>query len=150
MHALTYSGHPTACAVGLANLEIIEREHLLGAVAERGRQLLDGLGTLSSLDHVGEVRGIGLLAAIELVADKATKAPFDAAAKAGERVLKACARRGLVTRVRGDILCFAPPFVVTAAQIDRIVQIAGEAIREALGPARSGLSVAQTADAGAQ
>jgi adenosylmethionine-8-amino-7-oxononanoate aminotransferase len=60
MHALTYSGHPTACAVGLANIDIIERENLREALVERGAQLLDGLRGLSSLPHVGDVRGIGL------------------------------------------------------------------------------------------
>jgi adenosylmethionine-8-amino-7-oxononanoate aminotransferase len=128
MHALTYSGHPTACAVGLANIAILEREHLVEAAAEKGERLKARLTELCSLDHVGDVRGLGLMAGIELVEDKTTKKPFDASRKIGERVLRECETRGLVSRVRGDIVCIAPAFVVSDAQIDRIAGILGEAI----------------------
>ena len=128
MHAFTYSGHPTACAVGLANLEIIERENLVEAVEAKGRKLLAGLRQLSSMDCVGDVRGIGLMAGIEFVEDKASKKPFAPARKIGERVYKECVRRGLFSRIRGDIFMLAPPFVITEAQIDRVVNILGEAI----------------------
>jgi putrescine aminotransferase len=133
MHALTYSGHPTACAVGLANIAILERENLIEAVAQKGARLNARLGDLASLAHVGDVRGLGLMAGIELVEEKATKKPFDGARKMGERVLKECGTRGLVSRVRGDIVCIAPAFVVTDEQIDRIVNILGEAIPAATG-----------------
>jgi len=129
MHALTYSGHPTACAVGLANLAIIEREGLVAQAAARGERMLAGLRSLSSLEHVGDVRGIGLMAAIEVVEDKPSKKAFDPSRKTGERLVKECAKRGLITRARGDILCFAPPFVVTDQEIDRIVEITGESLR---------------------
>jgi putrescine aminotransferase len=132
MHALTYSGHPTACAVGLANIDILEREDLVTAVRTKGQRLMRGLQQLASLDHVGDVRGIGLMAAVELVADKSTKQPFDPAKKIGERVLKECYRHGLVSRIRGDMFFVAPPFVVTDAEIDRIVSILGEAIPAAM------------------
>jgi adenosylmethionine-8-amino-7-oxononanoate aminotransferase len=128
MHALTYSGHPVACAVGLANIAILERENLVAAAAAKGERLHSGLRQLASLDHVGDVRGIGLMAAVEFVEDKATKKPFDASRKIGERVLKECYARGLVSRVRGDIYCIAPAFVVTDEQIDRIVNTLGEVI----------------------
>lgn len=132
MHAFTYSGHPVACAVALANLDIIEREGLLQAAAQQGRKLLDGLHQLASLDVVGDVRGLGLLAGVELVEDKATKKPFDPALKIGERLLRECCQRGLFSRVRGDIYLLAPPFVITDAQIQRIVNILGEAIPAAV------------------
>src|SRR5262249_47627322 len=76
MHAYTYSGHPTACAVALANLEIIEREGLIPEVERKGKKLFAGLKELASHNHVGDVRGLGLLAGIEFVEDKATKKPF--------------------------------------------------------------------------
>ncbi len=132
MHAFTYSGHPTACAVGLANLEIIEREHLLEAAAAKGKKLLNGLKQLSTLDHVGDVRGDGLLAGLEFVEDKATKKAFPANLKIGERVYKECLKRGLISRIRGDIYMLAPPFVVTDEQVDRIINILGEAIPAAV------------------
>jgi len=130
MHAFTYSGHPTACAVGLANLDIVEREGLVEAVAKKGKKLLNGLMQLSRLDHVGDVRGSGLMAAVEFVEDKATKKAFNPAQKVGERVHKECVRRGLFSRIRGDMYLLAPPFVTTEEQIDRIVNIVGESIAE--------------------
>lgn len=131
MHAYTYSAHPTACAVAMANLDIIERENLIAVAAARGSRLLAGLRELASLPCVGDVRGIGLMCAVEFVEDKATRKAYDPGRKFGERVNKACTRRGLVSRVRGDIYCLAPPFVTTNDQIDQMVNILGDAIREA-------------------
>jgi adenosylmethionine-8-amino-7-oxononanoate aminotransferase len=128
MHALTYSGHPTACAVGLANIAIIERENLVAAAAEKGERLNASLGQLSGLKHVGDVRGLGLMAAVEVVQDKEMRRSFDPALKIGERILRECAARGLVLRARADIVCIAPPFVVSNGQIDEIASILGEAI----------------------
>jgi putrescine---pyruvate transaminase len=128
MHAFTYSGHPTACAVALANLDILERENLVEAVAEKGKRLMTGLQQLSTLDHVGDIRGSGLMAAIEFVEDKATKKAFSPSLKIGERVYKECVSRGLFSRIRGDFYLLAPPFVTTTEQIDRIVNILGEVI----------------------
>ena len=128
MHALTYSGHPAACAVALANLDILEREQLVSAAAMQGTRLQQGLKQLASLDHVGDVRGLGLMCGIELVEDKATKKAFDPKLGMAGRLLKACNAEGLVSRYRGDIYCVAPPFVTTEAEIDRIVNIIGEAL----------------------
>ncbi len=128
MHAFTYSGHPTACAVGLANIEILEREGLVAEVERKGNKLLSGLQQLASLDHVGDVRGIGLMAGIEFVEDKVTKKAFAPSLKFGERIYKECLGRGLYSRIRGDIYMLAPPFVVSDEQVDRMVNILGEAI----------------------
>jgi adenosylmethionine-8-amino-7-oxononanoate aminotransferase len=134
MHAATYSGHPTCCAVGLANLDIFERERLVERAAAVGPRLQAGLQTLRDLPMVGDVRGIGLIAGIELVKDKATKEP--ALGVAG-KVLGEARKRGLITRPRtgqsgdypvGDTICLAPPLVISEAQVDRIVQILREAI----------------------
>ena len=134
MHAFTYSGHPVGCAVALANLDIIEREGLVEQAAALGQRLLAGLKTLESHPHVGEVRGQGLMCAVELVADKKSKAEFPPAEKIGARVHAATQERGLFTRLRGDVYNLAPPFVTSAAQIDRMVEILGESIRAVLGP----------------
>jgi len=137
MHAATYSGHPTCCAVGLANLAIFEAEGLVERARRLGERLRSRLESLRALPHVGEVRGLGLMAGVELVADRATKAP---AVGLGARVLAEARARGLITRMRagqtgehpiGDVLCLAPPLVVTEAQVDRIVEILGEALRAA-------------------
>jgi len=90
------------------------------------------LKQLASLEHVGDVRGLGLMCGVELVEDKATKRPFPPARKVGLRVLQECSRRGLVSRIKEDIFLLAPPFVVTDAEIDRSVNILAEAIPAAL------------------
>jgi adenosylmethionine-8-amino-7-oxononanoate aminotransferase len=132
MHAYTYSGHPTTCAVALANLKIIEDEGLVQRAAEMGNRLLEGLHTLDDLEHVGNVRGLGMMAAVELVEDKATKQPFAASAKVGAQVGKELFQRGLYTRMRGEVICLAPPLVTTAEQIDRIVEIVRDAVNTVL------------------
>jgi adenosylmethionine-8-amino-7-oxononanoate aminotransferase len=86
MHAYTYSSHPVGCRVALANLDIIEREGLVGEAKRKGRKLLDGLAVaLAAHPHVGEVRGLGMMCAVEIVKDKATKEEFPAADKVGFR-----------------------------------------------------------------
>ena len=128
MHAFTYSGHPTSCAVALANLAIIEREGLVARADEVGAHLNRSLQELEELPVVGNVRGKGMMAAIELVADKTSKAPFPASASVGVRVQKEMIKRGLFTRAIGDTICIAPPLVTPVETIDQIVQIIGESI----------------------
>ncbi|HYU21383.1 MAG TPA: aminotransferase class III-fold pyridoxal phosphate-dependent enzyme, partial [Chloroflexota bacterium] len=101
------------------------------------RRLLDGLKQLADHPNVGDVRGLGMMAAVELVADKATRASFDPAAKVGERVTDQFRKRGLYTRARGDVICLAPPLVTTEEQIDRLVQVVSEAIQVATASVRS-------------
>lgn len=138
MHAYTYSGHPTCCAVALANLDIMERERLWENAAVMGSRLYQGLrGLQAHLRAVGDVRGgKGLMAAVELVGDRETKAGFPRDRKVGARVRREMERRGLLTRVRSfpvgdtvvDQIFLAPPLILTAEQVDRIVTIVGEAI----------------------
>jgi putrescine aminotransferase len=129
MHAYTYSGHPTCCAVALRNLRIIEEEGLVERAAVLGDRLLTGLKTLYALDGVGDVRGKGMMVAVELVADKATKQPYPAEANVGVRVYQEMLKRGLFTRVLGDMILLAPPLVSTEEQIDQIVAIVGESVQ---------------------
>jgi adenosylmethionine-8-amino-7-oxononanoate aminotransferase len=132
MHAFTYSGHPVGCAVALANLDILEREGLIERACELGSQLLTGLQSLAGHPYVGEVRGLGLMSAVELVSDKSTKAPFPPEFKAGPRVHAATQQRGMFTRLRGDVYNLAPCYVTEPAEIDRMVSILGESIDAAL------------------
>ena len=122
MHAYTYSGHPTCCAVGLRNLEIIEKEGLVENAAKMGARLLAGMQSLMDLQAVGDVRGLGLMVGVELVADRATKASFDPAKRVMHKVKAELEARGILTRHVRDVLNFAPPLVITAAEVDRLVE----------------------------
>jgi putrescine---pyruvate transaminase len=133
MQAFTYSAHPVGCAVALANLDILEREELLPRARDLGARLLKGLRTLESHPHVGEVRGLGLMAAVELVADKTSRAEFPAAEQTGGKVHAATQQRGMFTRMRGDVYNFAPCYVTREDQIDQMVEILGESIEAVLG-----------------
>ncbi len=135
MHAYTYSGHPTCCAVGLKNVEIMERERLWENAARMGRRLYEGLKqTFGEHPHVGDIRGgKGLLAAIELVEDRASKACFPSDKKVGPRVHQEMMKRGLVTRIRGESIFFAPPLVITEAQVDRLITITRDSVKAVLG-----------------
>ncbi len=129
MHAFTYSGHPTCCAVGLKNVEIIEKEGLLKRAEEMGTRLLSGFKTLDEFAAVGDVRGLGLMAAVELVSDRSTKAPTDPTRHIGPRVQDECIKRGLYTRIRGDVIMLAPPLVIREDQVDRIVEVLRAALQ---------------------
>ena len=128
-HGYTYTGHPVACAAALANLDIIERERLVERAAELGPYLQERLATLSDLPAVGHVRGRGLMAAVELVKDKATREPFAPEEQVGRRVLEEALANGLLLRVcPGDALALCPPLVVTREQIDEMVAVLRDAI----------------------
>ena len=128
-HAFTYSAHPVACAVGLATIDIYEKENLVAEAGRKGRKLLDGILQLESLDKVGNVRGLGLLVGLELVEDKPTKKPYAPVLNMGGKLHQECCKRGLYSRTRGDTYLLAPPYVTTDAQIDRIINIVGESVR---------------------
>jgi putrescine---pyruvate transaminase len=138
MHAYTYSGHPTCCAVGLANLAIMERERLWERARTMGTRLHGELLALQKeLRAIGDVRGgKGLLAAIELVSDRESKAGFPADENVGARVKREMEKRGVITRFRSlkvgetvaEQIFFAPPLVITEAQVDKIVEVVRESV----------------------
>jgi putrescine---pyruvate transaminase len=131
MHGFTYSGHPVACAVALRNLQIIEEEGLLQTVRRSAEVLTQALAALRDLPEVGDVRSRGLMAGVELVADRATRRKYPAEAGRAAAAVVAARRHGLLTRALiGDILMLAPPFVITEEQIDRAVRALRQAIQE--------------------
>ena len=144
MHAYTYSAHPTCCAVGLKNLEIMTRERLWENAAKMGDRLYAGLRQAFG-DHpnVGDIRGgKGLLAALELVEDRASKKNFAGDRKVAARLQAEMMKRGVVTRTRpavgphpspGDAVFYAPPLVVTEAEIDRLIGVTRDAVKAVLG-----------------
>ena len=134
MHAYTYSAHPVGCAVALRTLQIIEAEGFPVQAAEKGASLLDNLrGALGDHPHVGDIRGKGLMCAVELVQDKATTAEFPPQEKIGFRVLEETQRRGLFSRVRGDVFLLAPPIITAHQQLDRVVDVLADSVRAVLG-----------------
>jgi putrescine---pyruvate transaminase len=118
-HGYTYSAHPASCAVGLANLDLIEREHLISRVTELEPVLADKLRPLADHDLVSEVRaGTGLLAAVEITARARAEDPG-----IGQRLVAEIRDRGVITRlVRGVALQVSPPFIVTEQEIDQIAE----------------------------
>ncbi|MGH2590845.1 MAG: aspartate aminotransferase family protein [Actinomycetota bacterium] len=137
VHGFTYSHSPVGAAVAREVLRILDAESLVVASATKGEHLLASLATrLADERAVGEVRGRGLLVGVELVADRETRAPFPRAARVTERVVAAARERGVLVYsgtgnadgVDGDTILLGPPFVVTDGQLDRIVDVVGEAI----------------------
>jgi len=127
-HGFTYSGHALACAVGLKNIEIMEREDLCGNVRRLGSYFKTSLGLLAESPIVGEVRGSHYMLCIEYVADKAAKTPFDDAVAIGKRVGAHCKRRGLIVRPIGSFNVLSPPLTYDREAIDRSVAILAESI----------------------
>jgi L-2,4-diaminobutyrate transaminase len=129
-HGYTYTSHPLAAAAAIANLDLIERDGLLDQAAQRGAQLQRRLRE-EFADHplVGEVRGVGLVAAVEFVASRDPATRFDPLGSFAAQVTLECLERGVITRAlpEGDTISFSPPFVVTEAELDEMVRVAREA-----------------------
>lgn len=133
VHGYTYSGHPAAAAVALKNIEIMEREHLVERVAEDvGPYLAKALARLADHPLVGEVRSLGLIGAVEIVAEKGTNKRFGGAeGTAGPMVRDLCIANGLMVRGIRDTIVMCPPLIITHAEIDRLVDIIGKSLDQA-------------------
>lgn len=129
VHGYTYSGHPVCAAVALRNVEIIERERLVERVRDDlGPYLARELTRLADHPLVGEIRSIGLLAAVEIVSQKGTNQRFAPLGTAGPLVRDACIERGLMVRAIRESIVMCPPYVITHDEIDRMVSIIGAAL----------------------
>jgi adenosylmethionine-8-amino-7-oxononanoate aminotransferase len=121
MHGYTYSGHPTACAAALAVLDIVEAEDLPGNAAKVGTQLIEQLKPLSErFETVGEVRGKGLMIALDLVADKRTRQPLDPAVGHAARIADAVRQEGVLVRPAGNKIILSPPLTLTSDEAGHI------------------------------
>ncbi|HKU17076.1 MAG TPA: aminotransferase class III-fold pyridoxal phosphate-dependent enzyme, partial [Steroidobacteraceae bacterium] len=130
-HGYTYSAHPLCAAAGVANLEILERERIVEHVAATGPYLLQRLKeTFEGRPYVAEVRGAGMLAAIEFARDPLARVRFDPTLKVGAMLSAACLEEGVISRAmpHGDILGFAPPLIITRAEIDDVVARVARAV----------------------
>jgi adenosylmethionine-8-amino-7-oxononanoate aminotransferase len=142
MHGHTYQAHPVACAAALAVQQVIRDEGLLPRVRDLGGVLEQALHErFGNHAHIGDIRGRGLFWAIELVRDRASKAPFDAALKMNSRVKDEAYDRGLgcypmggtIDGERGDHILLAPPYIANEMDIERIVALLGQSVDAALG-----------------
>jgi len=140
-HGHTYIGHPLACAAALAVQNVIRRDDLLANVRRQGALLTDRLTErFGNHRHVGDIRGRGLFQAIELVADRASKAPFDPTLKLHARIKAEAMARGLmvypmggtIDGAQGDHVLLAPPFIIDASDVDAIVGRLGDSVDAAI------------------
>ena len=127
-HGFTYSAHPVAAAVAVETLRIYEERDILTHIRAVAPVLQAGLRRFADHPLVGEVRGVGLVGAIELVRDKATKEAFRPDERIGPRVAKAAETHGLIVRAMGDSIGFSPPLIITADEIDQMLTRFGKAM----------------------
>ena len=135
-HGWTYSAHPIGAAAGVANLKLIDDLNLIQNASQIGAYLNEAMTqALGDHAHVGDIRGEGMLCAVEFMADRADRKFFDAGDKVGPRIAAALAAKGVIGRAmpQGDILGFAPPFCLTRAEADEVVAKTAEAVAEVLG-----------------
>ena len=140
VHAQTFSHHPVSCAAGVATMKYLKQHKLVERCAQMGRVLHERLRLLADLPHVGDVRGRGLLAGIEFVEDKGSRAPFSRSAKFAERFADAALAAGITVwpnvghadGTSGDAALIAPPFIITEPEIDEIVGRLTTALEETL------------------
>ncbi|MEO1191529.1 MAG: aminotransferase [Pseudomonadota bacterium] len=131
-HGYTYSAHPVSCAAAMVNLDILERENLVGNAASTGAYMQEKLrATFADLPHVGEVRGVGLIAAVEFIQNKEKKLGFDPALKVAGRVAAKSLEMGLITRAlpNGDSVALSPPLVITPEEVDLCIERLAQAVQ---------------------
>ena len=129
-HGYTYSGHPVPAAVALETLKIYEERDIVGHVRQIAPRFQEGLRRFADHPLVGEVRGVGLIGAVEVVADKASKAPFDPPGQVGAYLAQRTQENGVILRNLVDSLAFCPPLIITEEQIDTLMSAFGRALDE--------------------
>jgi 4-aminobutyrate--pyruvate transaminase len=136
-HGFTYSGHPVCAAVALRTIELMEERELFAHAARVGVPFQQRIAALAAHPLVGEARGVGLIGAVELVADKRTKAPYPAALGVGAYCAARCEANGLIVRGLGDTIALCPPLIIDTNQVDELFTKLGRALDETHAWARS-------------
>lgn len=137
-HGYTYGGHPVSAAVAVETLNIYAERDILSHVAKVGPALQAGLRAFRDHPLVGEARGVGLIGALELVADKETRAPFPPELTVGAKVVAKAQANGVILRAMGDAVAFAPPLVISESEIAEMLRRFGQALDEAHGELERG------------
>jgi adenosylmethionine-8-amino-7-oxononanoate aminotransferase len=127
-HGHSFTGNPLGCAVALANLQLFHQEKTLSRLSAKIKMLTQWLKPIADTPHVGDVRQRGFMVGIELVRDKATKAPYPLSAKAGHHVAAIARSKGLIFRPIGNVLVLIPPLSTTAEELKKMVEILKESI----------------------
>jgi 4-aminobutyrate---pyruvate transaminase len=130
-HGYTYTGHPASCAVALEVLDIYQERDLLGHARRVAARLHDGLQAFAGHPLVGNVRGVGLVAGLELVPDKPGKGTFDPVGSAGALVVARAQANGLIVRNLQDTVALCPPLIISAEEIDEMLRRLRIALEEA-------------------
>lgn len=132
-HGHTYTANPLACAAALANLDIFEKEKILRRLVPRIEYLADRLTKFREFSHVGDVRQKGFMVGIELVQDKATKAPYPWEEKVGVKVCQKVRSRGVILRPLGNVIVLMPPLSIRRDEMDRLLDTTAWAIQQVTG-----------------
>lgn len=127
-HGFTASGHPVGCAIALKAIDVVMNEGLADNVKRLTPMFQAGMAKLAEHRNIGEWRGVGLMGALEAVADKATKRPFDSKLSVSERIANASTDQGLICRPLGQSIVLAPPFIMTEGQMDEMFTKLGRAL----------------------
>lgn len=132
-HGHTYTGNPVACAAGLASLSLFTKEHTLEKLKAKITQLEKGLRRFGDLAHVGDIRQMGFMVGIELVADRDTREPYPAETRMGARVTREARPRGAILRPLGDVIVLMPPLTIKKTELAQLLEITYESIKAATG-----------------
>jgi adenosylmethionine-8-amino-7-oxononanoate aminotransferase len=132
-HGHSYTANPLGCAAALGTLSIFEKEDVPARVSALSALMARALSRLASHPNVGDIRQAGLMAGIEIVADRKTKERFPPEAKIGQRIIRKAREKGIILRPLGDVIVLMPPLSSTEGEIGGLVESAGWAIGEVLG-----------------
>lgn len=122
-HGFTASGHPVGCAIALKAIDVVMNEGLAENVRRLAPRMESGLqAIMDRSEHIGELRGVGFMWALEAVKDRATKTPFDGSLSVSERIANTCTDMGLICRPLGQSIVLCPPFILTEAQMDEMFE----------------------------
>ena len=132
LHGMTYSGHPACCAAALANIKLMETEHLCEHVSNVGPIFESSLKSLLDLPIVGDVRGSHFMVGLEFVADQHTKVPFEKEVLIGSRVASLAQQKGLIVRPLGHMIVLSPPLILTTSEVEFVAGVLRESIEQVI------------------